>query len=74
MRALEGPVRVLPPACDAALAQASSYRVARGRDTLNAVSSRIEAHVDAVTIASMCERAEAMSIERRLPPASLYAI
>src|ERR1700754_2633016 len=35
-RALEGPVRVLPAARDAALAATSSYRVAE--DTLNAVS------------------------------------
>jgi Rrf2 family protein len=72
MRALEGPVRVLPAARDAALEQASSYRVAV--ETLGAVSSSIEAHLDAVTIATMCEQAEAMGIERRPPPAYVYAI
>jgi Rrf2 family protein len=71
-RALEGPVRVLPAARDAALAGTSSYRVAE--DTLNAVSASVEERLDAVTIADMCAKAEALGITRRAPPAYVYAI
>jgi Rrf2 family transcriptional regulator, iron-sulfur cluster assembly transcription factor len=72
LRALEGPVHVLPSARDAALGEASSYRVTE--KTLKGVSSSIEASLDAVTIATMCEQAEAMGIARRPPPAYVYAI
>jgi Rrf2 family protein len=71
-RAVEGPVRVLPAARDAALAATSSYRVAEA--TLNAVSASVEAQLDAVTIADMCAEAEALGIARRPAPAYVYAI
>jgi len=72
LRALEGPVHIMPPARDAALADASSYRVAER--TFSAVSSSIEANLDGVTIAGMCAQAEAMGVVRRPPPAYVYAI
>lgn len=72
VRALEGPVRIMPAARDEELAQTSSFRVAE--QTLNDVSSSIDACLNAVTIADMCQRAEAMGIVRRPPPAYNYAI
>jgi Rrf2 family protein len=72
LRALEGPVHILPAARDAALAATASYRVAE--ETLNAVSSRIESSLDGVTIADMCQQAEAMGIARWATSAYVYAI
>jgi len=72
LRALEGPVQVLPAARDGALAATSSYRVAE--HTLNAVSGRIESSLDGVTLADMCQQAESMGIARRATPAYVYAI
>jgi Rrf2 family protein len=72
LRALDGPVRVLPAARDGALAATSSYRVTE--ETLNAVSSRIESNLDGVTLADMCLQAEQMGIARRATPAYVYAI
>lgn len=72
LRALEGPVEVLPAARDAALAATSSYRVAE--HALNQVSARVESSFDGVTIADMCQQAEAMGVARRTPAAYVYAI
>ncbi len=72
VRALEGPTRIMPTVRDEELTSTSSYRVAE--DTLNQVSAGIEASLNAVTIADMCSRAEAMGITRRPPPAYVYAI
>jgi Rrf2 family protein len=72
VRALEGPVRIMPAVRDEELTSTSSYRVAE--DTLKQVSAGIEASLNAVTIADMCSRAEAMGITRRPPPAYVYAI
>lgn len=71
-RALEGPVRVLPAARDAALAATSSYRVAE--ETLNALSVSVEERLDSVTLADMCTKGEALGLARRSPPAYVYAI
>jgi Rrf2 family protein len=72
MRALEGPVRIMPAARDAELAQTTSFRVAEL--TFNDVSEHIDASLNAVTIADMCKRAEAMGLVRQPPPAYNYAI
>jgi DNA-binding IscR family transcriptional regulator len=72
MRALEGPLHLLPAARSAELLDSSSYRVAG--EAFKALSSNIEACLDAVTIGDMCRRAEAMGIARRPAPAYVYAI
>jgi Rrf2 family iron-sulfur cluster assembly transcriptional regulator len=72
VRALEGPVRLLPPARGAELSETPSYRVAEV--ALGGVSASIEACLDAVTIADMCLQAESMGILRKSPPAYVYAI
>lgn len=72
LRALEGPVQLLPVARSEALMEASSYRVAD--EAFKGISSSIAACLDAVTIADMCNKAEAMGIARRPPPAYVYAI
>jgi Rrf2 family transcriptional regulator, iron-sulfur cluster assembly transcription factor len=72
VRALEGPMRIMPSPRDEELISTTSYRVAE--DTLNQVSAGIDASLNAVTIADMCSRAEAMGIARRPPPAYVYAI
>jgi len=72
LRAVEGPVQVLPTVRDPALANTSSYRVAE--ETLQAVSCHIENGLDAVTIGSMCAHAEAIGLARKRAPAYVYAI
>jgi Rrf2 family transcriptional regulator, iron-sulfur cluster assembly transcription factor len=72
VRALEGPVRLLPPARGAEFSETPSYLVAEA--TLSGVSTRIEACLDAVTIADMCRQAEGMGIQRKSAPAYVYAI
>jgi Rrf2 family protein len=72
LRALEGPMHLLPAARSAELLDSSSYRVAS--ETFKALSSSIEACLDAVTIGDMCRRADAMGIARRPAPAYVYAI
>jgi len=72
MRALEGPLELLPAARSAELVESSSHRVAE--ETFKALSSSIEACLDAVTIGEMCRKAEAMGIARRPAPAYVYAI
>ena len=72
LRALEGPVHLLPAARSAELIDGSSYRVAE--QTFKGLSSSIEACLDGVTIADMCRNAEAMGIARRPLPAYVYAI
>jgi Rrf2 family protein len=72
LKALEGPVQLLPVARSEALMEASSYRVAD--EAFKGISSNIAACLDAVTIADMCKKAEAMGIARRPPPAYVYAI
>jgi Rrf2 family iron-sulfur cluster assembly transcriptional regulator len=72
LRALEGPLQLLPAARSPELLESSSYRIAE--QAFKGVSSSIEACLDAVTIADMCQRAEAMGIARRAAPAYVYAI
>jgi Rrf2 family protein len=72
LRALEGPVQLLPAARSPELVASSSYEVAE--QVFAGLSSSIEACLDAVTIADMCQRAEALGIARRPPPAYVYAI
>jgi Rrf2 family protein len=72
VRALEGPMRIMPQARDAELAQTTSFRVAE--HIFNDVSEHIDASLNAVTIADMCQHAEAMGLVRQPPPAYNYAI
>ena len=72
LRALDGPVHLLPTARSSELVEGPSYQVAE--QTFKGLSSNIEACLDAVTIADMCKDAEAMGIARRSPPAYVYAI
>jgi Rrf2 family iron-sulfur cluster assembly transcriptional regulator len=72
LRALEGPVRLLPLARAPELGATASYRVAE--ETMKGVSSAIEACLDAVTIADMCKQADALGILRSAQPAYVYAI
>jgi Rrf2 family protein len=72
LRALEGSLQLLPAARSAELIEGSSYRVAE--QTFKSLSTDIEACLDAVTIADMCQKADAMGIARRPPPAYVYAI
>jgi Rrf2 family protein len=72
LRALEGPVQLLPAARSPELFESSSHRVAE--ETFKGVSSSIEACLDVVTIGEMCRKAEAMGIARRPAPAYVYAI
>jgi Rrf2 family iron-sulfur cluster assembly transcriptional regulator len=72
LRALDGPVHLLPTVRSHELVEGPSYRVAE--QTLQGMSSSIEACLDAVTIADMCRNAEAMGIARRPAPAYVYAI
>ena len=72
VRALEGPVHVSPVARDSTIGATFGYRVAQ--ETLNAVSIQIQSSLDGVTIADMCQQAEAMGIAPRATPAYVYAI
>ncbi|HKP60085.1 MAG TPA: Rrf2 family transcriptional regulator [Polyangiales bacterium] len=72
LRALEGPVQLLPVARSPELVASSSYEVTE--QVFKGLSSNVEACLDAVTIADMCKHAEAMGITRRPPPAYVYAI
>ncbi|HEY2736563.1 MAG TPA: Rrf2 family transcriptional regulator [Polyangiales bacterium] len=72
LRALAGPIHLLPSARGRDALDSPSYRVAER--TFEALSSRIEESFDAVTIAEMCRRAEAMGIARKAVPAYVYAI
>ena len=72
VRALEGPVQLLPLGRHREPSPSSSYEVAQ--DVFKGLSSGIEACLDAVTVADMCQRAEALGIARRPPPAYVYAI
>jgi len=72
LRALDGPVQLLPTARSPELVASSSYGVTE--QVFKGLSSGIEACLDAVTVADMCTQAEAMGIARRPPPAYVYAI
>jgi Rrf2 family protein len=72
LRALEGPVQLLPVARSPELVASSSYGVTE--QVFRGLSSNVEACLDSVTIADMCKQAEAMGITRRPPPAYVYAI
>jgi Rrf2 family protein len=72
MRALEGPIQLLPVARSPELVQSSSYEVTE--QVFKGVSSGIEHCLDSVTVADMCKQAEAMGIARQPPPAYVYAI
>lgn len=72
LRALEGPIQLLPVARSPELVESSSYEVTE--QVFKGISSGIEACLDGVTIADMCKQAEAMGITRRPPPAYVYAI
>jgi Rrf2 family protein len=72
LRALEGPVQLMPVARSAELVASSSYEVAE--QVFLGLSAGIEGCLDAVTVADMCKKAEAMGIARRPPPAYVYAI
>ncbi len=73
IRALEGPVHLLPSGRNREHAEeSSSYQVAQ--DVFKGLSSNIEGCLDAVTMADMCHRADALGLQRRPPPAYVYAI
>jgi Rrf2 family protein len=72
IRALEGPVQLLPTGRHKEPTESSSHAVAQ--DIFKGLSSGIEACLDAVTVADMCTKAEALGIARRPPPAYVYAI
>ena len=76
VRALEGPVQLLSASArnrDANEPESSSsYRVAA--DVFKGLSSSIEGCLDAVTVADMCDRADALGLARRRAPAHVYAI
>jgi Rrf2 family protein len=72
LRALEGPVLLMPVARSAELIASSSYEVTE--QVFKGLSTSIEACLDAVTVADMCQQAEALGIARRPPPAYVYAI
>jgi Rrf2 family protein len=72
LRALEGPIQLMPVARSPELVVSSSYEVTQ--QVFKGVSSGIEACLDSVTVADMCKQAEAMGIARQPPPAYVYAI
>lgn len=72
LRALEGPIQLMPIARSPELVQSSSYEVTA--HVFKGVSSGIEACLDSVTVADMCKQAEAKGIARQPPPAYVYAI
>jgi Rrf2 family protein len=79
IRALEGPVQLLAASPRSHAAQAAapaeattSFQVAR--DVFRGLSAGIESCLDAVTVAEMCDRADALGLARRRAPAHVYAI
>lgn len=72
IRALEGPVHLLPSGRNRDPEASTSFTVAE--DVFKGLSSGIEGCLDAVTVADMCDRAEALGLTRRPPPALVYAI
>lgn len=76
IRALEGPMQLLAGGArsreQVEVESTTSYQVAR--EVFHGVSTRIDACLDAVTVAEMCDRADALGLARRRAPAHVYAI
>jgi Rrf2 family transcriptional regulator, iron-sulfur cluster assembly transcription factor len=72
VRALEGPIELLPRGRAREEHASTSYEVAQ--DVFKGLSTSFEACLDALTVADLCRRAEALGITRRPPPAYVYAI